>query len=388
MTHQDWTDRLRDRMADYEAAAPEGLWADIEQSLPQQKAHITPLWRRWVSRAAVVALLIGTGWWLWPETEVKKAIEEAVVSRPHASKSVIPYEKPTSLIAQAVSAVVSRAPIAIIHETTEDDDDVAVIHDDAEQPAASSSEESPKPLPSVPVSTKAEPSLPITPPIKKKAQHISVGLYANNGLLAYQHSNGVQMSDDMAKRYDYSEYMPTRASSPNDPIYLTGYEERQHHDHPISFGLTVAYPLSKHWTLETGLVYTRLHSTFTNIMQQTQISKEQTLHYLGIPLHIQYLLLNNKQWKVYAKTGTQVDWNFRAKYEIEGVDTQMEKDYAQWSLGAAVGLEYDIIPSLGLYAEPGFRYHFDNGSKVQNFFKDKPASWSLQLGIRLRLSQR
>ena len=66
MTHQDWTDRLRDRMADYETAVPEGLWADIEQSLPQPKAHITPLWRRWVSSAAVVALFIGIGWWLWP----------------------------------------------------------------------------------------------------------------------------------------------------------------------------------------------------------------------------------------------------------------------------------------------------------------------------------
>ena len=77
MTHQDWTDRLRDRMADYEAAAPEGLWADIEQSLSQPKARITSLWRRWVSVAAVIALLMGIGWWLWPVDDQPSRIADS-----------------------------------------------------------------------------------------------------------------------------------------------------------------------------------------------------------------------------------------------------------------------------------------------------------------------
>ena len=57
MTKKDWTEQLRERLADYEADAPEGLWADIERRLtqqptsvvvpPQQKSTVTPLWRRW-----------------------------------------------------------------------------------------------------------------------------------------------------------------------------------------------------------------------------------------------------------------------------------------------------------------------------------------------------
>ena len=65
----------------------------------------------------------------------------------------------------------------------------------------------------------------------------------------------------------------------------------------------------------------------------------------------------------------------------------MEKDRPQWSVDGALGIEYNPIPQLGLYAEPGLRYYIDNGSKVQNFFKDQPTSWTLQLGIRLNLAR-
>lgn len=42
---------------------------------------------------------------------------------------------------------------------------------------------------------------------------------------------------------------------------------------------------------------------------------------------------------------------------------------------------------LGIYLEPGVRYYLDNGSQVQNFFKDQPFSWSLQFGIRLNMGK-
>lgn len=35
--NNDWTDRLRDRMADYEMPVGDELWANIEQSLAQDE---------------------------------------------------------------------------------------------------------------------------------------------------------------------------------------------------------------------------------------------------------------------------------------------------------------------------------------------------------------
>ena len=72
----------------------------------------------------------------------------------------------------------------------------------------------------------------------------------------------------------------------SEPVYLTGYEERQHHHRPLSFGLTVAYPLTGRLSLTTGVVYTKLVSDFTQVMRSQQIEQQQTLHYVGIPLSL------------------------------------------------------------------------------------------------------
>jgi hypothetical protein len=62
----------------------------------------------------------------------------------------------------------------------------------------------------------------------------------------------------------------------------------------------------------------------------------------------------------------------------------MSKDRLQWSIGSSLGVQYNILPQLGVYAEPGIRYYFNNGSDVSNFFKDKPTDFHLELGLRFR----
>ena len=54
-------------------------------------------------------------------------------------------------------------------------------------------------------------------------------------------------------------------------------------------------------------------------------------------------------------------------------------------MSAAAGAQYDVIPQLGVYVEPGVRYYIDNGSRIENYYKDKPVSFSLQLGLRLNI---
>jgi hypothetical protein len=68
------------------------------------------------------------------------------------------------------------------------------------------------------------------------------------------------------------------------------------------------------------------------------------------------------------------------------VNQVMDKDRMQWSIGGSLGLAYHIIPQLSLYAEPGIRHYIDNGSTINNYFKDKPTSFNLQLGLRFDLN--
>lgn len=388
MTHQDWTEQLRDRMADYQTAAPEGLWADIEASLLQPKAKTKALWPRWASVAALVALTAGIGWWLWPRDVQQLPQETAPLV--HQQQPRQPDMEPMTLTAEETVAVTPspRPPVADEPEMIAQ----AIPVEDA------APKDVPKDAPmDAPKENHGNGSAIVPPHSSPLTSHLSspsprrhvlsVGLHANNGLLAYSQSNGVQMSAAMASRYNYSEYLPTRSTEQQEVIWLAGYEEREHHDHPISYGLTLSYPLTRRWSIETGVVYTRLHADFVNIMKQVQINSEQTLHYIGVPLNIQYQVVGGRQWKAYVTAGAEVDWNVKADSKTEGVKTQSRKDDAQWSLGAAVGVEYDIIPQLGIYAEPGLRHYFDNGSQVRSFFKDQPTNWNLQIGIRLNLSK-
>ena len=99
-------------------------------------------------------------------------------------------------------------------------------------------------------------------------------------------------------------------------------------------------------------------------------------------MNLQYALWQWRGLSVYLSAGGQVDWNVKAEANTDGVDQEMNKDWAQWSVGGSLGVQYDFIPQIGLYVEPGILHYFDNGSHVSNFFKDKPTDFNLQLGLR------
>ena len=195
------------------------------------------------------------------------------------------------------------------------------------------------------------------------------------------------MSPQMAANYDFRHNLIGMAKTRDggERIYLANYEERQKHYQPISFGLSVNIPISSSFSLTTGLVYTRLRSDFVAVMGGYPMTTEQTLYYLGVPLNVQYRLWGYKGLKVYGVAGAEADYNVKARQELEGVSQKMGRDRWQFSLRGGLGVEYDIIPQLGIYVEPGVKYYFDNGSRVQSFFKDKPTNFNLQVGLRWNL---
>jgi GNAT superfamily N-acetyltransferase len=197
---------------------------------------------------------------------------------------------------------------------------------------------------------------------------------------------GVLMAEAQAQRFaDVYEQSNRMLARSHEPIYLSGYEERQHHDQPISYGLTLNYPLTPRLSLTPGVTYTRLRSDFTQIMRSQQVHQTQKLDYVGIVAGANYRLWDVGRFKCYAAAGVKADLNVATHTETEGVSLHLDKDRLQWSVSGGLGAQYDVIPWLGLYVEPGLSYYPDNGSRIENYFKDKPLNFSLQLGLRLNL---
>ena len=383
MTKKDWTNKLHDRMADYESVVPEGLWDDIEQSLSEQQV-VRPFWRRWISIAAVVAITIGAGWWLLLEGNMKQTAQltkqPSIVQGQHqlAHQELLP-DTPSQPVPKPQPQSAHQLVASITSPKTQEEKE----EPEKVEPTVST-KETPENQPVEKKLQTKEPQreLPVHHHSPKSNHRLSIGLLANSGLLSNnsrQNRTGGQITqNDITNGY-------TETSSPTSELAFP--IKRQHHDHPILLGLTVSYPLNSRWTLQTGLVYTRLHSEFETIAKQTQVYQEQTLHYLDIPLSVQYRVLRGKHWQGYMTAGTETDWNLNAKSMTTGVETPIDKDRPQWSLSGALGVEYDVLPQLGIYLEPGIRYYFVYGSQMQNFFKDQPFSWSLQFGIRLNMGK-
>ena len=423
MKQEDWTQRLRDQLADYEEAAPEGLWADIEARLEatmapapevsaskasKQKARLLPLWGKRVAvAAAFIGMMTCNGYLMWEISKREEAakIESQVLAdnspklTPNSQK--LSAESSNSSEFTQDSPEFTSAPRKAYQEASEIHTSSLEIHSNSPEDVKEVlNPEEKKPIPSVKTEKSPQKTLPTEQEqlrqldakiaeATKARQHrrIGFGLYAQNGFGSETSANGVLMSPQLAANYDYSQYLMahrTRAAN-QEPIYLVNYEERQKHYQPISFGLTTNIPVSSRLSLTTGLVYTRLRSDFVVVMAGYPMTTEQTLHYIGVPLSAQYRLWGYKGLKVYASAGGQADYNVKARDEMNGITQDIRRDRWQFSVQGAVGVEYDIIPQLGIYVEPGVKHYFDNGSKVHNYFKDKPTGLNLQVGLRLNL---
>ena len=415
MNQDKWTQQLHDKLAEREVAPPDDLWADIEAALPtspeanqKSRARFVAL-RRWAIAASLALLVAGGGYLYWPSSSTPEATPATPTSTPHLELSQanpqVPAESQENQNARlnGSSAAKKRVPVPVIRptinlvaQTSVEDSVVETINPVDDTPSQEAlADNTPSVSPSAETIDRDvdEAIRQIDEEIallsSKSDRHISLNLYASNGFTDMQHSNGVRMDDALAARYNFEQYLPSMARTRDGApiIYLVGYEERQKHYQPIAFGLSVSYPLSSKVSLSTGVTYTRLRSDFASIINGTSISQEQTLHYLGVPLNAQYRLLHYGNLNIYLSAGAEADYNIKAHLASEGVTQHIDRDRWQFSIQGGVGLQYNVLPQLGLYAEPGVKHYFDNGSRLRNFFKDKPTSFNLQVGLRLHLNK-
>lgn len=162
------------------------------------------------------------------------------------------------------------------------------------------------------------------------------------------------------------------------------------HRFPVTFGISLRKDISERFSLETGLMYTLLSSDL-KAGGDVYYSQEQKLHYLGIPLKSGWIFMKKKHFSLYLSVGGMAEKCIKSqlvtRYEMLNEasfvgDDHLDVNRLQWSVFASVGIQFNITEYLGVYAEPGLVYYFDDGTNISTIRKEKPFNVNLQVGLR------
>lgn len=457
MSNNDWTNKLRDQLADYQEPVSRDLWAGIEQSLAQKTGyqevskpgkiiHINS-WKRWSAAAAAVALLGVGGSYVYFHQEEDKLVSSQlamVTDKPSASavaKNLHPAENASENGARNsldsrddnVGLGMKRSPKQTVDGKNAGRQlltDQTVLLSSASENEVMPTSENELMVASVdsqPVSSaeeKTESTLQQDSPTRQNQKEKSIDNLFGNTVVAdaYQFSHhketvglsmklyaenlspnlGLSTSDDSYASSGsdvLADPMPGIVPDPtvegvNDIDYLMAsykvvqktYKGEAKHHAPVSVGLQVAFGIAPRLSLSSGFVYTRTSSDFYPYAPHNNYNVHQVLHYVGIPVGLNYELWKSGGFHAYVMAGAEADLNVKNDTEEEGVKKENAKrDRVQFSGKASLGAQYDITPNVGLYIEPGAKYYIDNGSEIENTFKDKKLNFNFQFGLRFNL---
>lgn len=455
--NNDWTDRLRDRMADYEMPVGDELWANIEQSLAQDEVFANKndhsnhgvarsiVMRRFSIAASIAALLAGSAYvYFHPWNEVaekevaaifdkgpKTFIDKRKTTVPKDSQAAISDNSQKSISDNGQNAM-SKDGLQTLSGGGQNRNNILAQSNSVElvssesalsldldtQSSARSVNEKSEAVPSSRSFRKVNSLITSEGDVMSSAQNgrrtvlaqssmdeelgrkdkrhrggLKLQLYGENGFIGKTSGGNTPVLMSSMPSSDPVYYDKNiKITSFFDERYMAMiptsdlYEETKHHQ-PISVGMQVGFHLLPKLKLSTGLVYTKVSSDFISGVSDTRTVSTQDLHYIGIPLNLSYSVWEYKGLHTYVTAGGEGAVNIKNHTETDGEVKESKRDKMQWSTNASVGIQYDFIPQLGVYVEPGMKYYFDNGSQIENIFKDKKLNFNIQFGLRFNVGK-
>lgn len=471
--NNDWTDRLRDRMADYEMPVGDELWANIEQSLAQDEVFANKnvhsnngvarsvVMRRFSIAASIAALLAGGAYvYFHPWNEVaenevaaifdkgsKTFIDKRQTAVPKDSQAAISDNNQKSISDNGQNAIYDNGQTAVSangqnamskdglqtlsgggqtrNNILAQSNSVGLVSSESAlsldldtQSSARSVNEKSETVPSSRSSRKVNSLITSEGDVMSSAQNgrrtvlaqssmdeelgrkdkrhrsgLKLQLYGENGFIGKTSGgNSPVLMSSMPSSDPVFYDKNTQIASLFDERYMVMiptsdlYEETKHHQ-PISVGMQVGFHLLPKLKLSTGLVYTKASSDFISGVSDTRTVSTQDLHYIGVPLNLSYSVWEYKGLHTYVTAGGEGAVNIKNHTETDGEVKDSKRDKMRWSTNASVGIQYDFIPQLGVYVEPGMKYYFDNGSQIENIFKDKKLNFNIQFGLRFNIGK-
>ena len=159
---------------------------------------------------------------------------------------------------------------------------------------------------------------------------------------------------------------------------------------PLIAGLGVRLHLNDVLSIGTGVDYSLLTRSFEGryIEGLTILTGDfnHTLQYVGVPIDFFVKLIDKNDITLYSVVGTEAEKAVSNKYRLLGTDLVVgdRVNGLQWSVGAGLGLEFNVGQRVGIFAEPSVKYYF-NCDQPKSLRTDKPFQMVLRAGVRFDL---
>lgn len=416
---KDWLKDIHDRMGNYEMDAPDGLWEGISKGMAERKPASAPVKAPHLSLsrtlfraagvAAVACIALLLGFFFLPFDAQKGNIAQDSPALPSHHKddiatqkyAIAPDEKGTIHHKGAAMTASDRHRVArVTGRSSASTADIAV------------QEASPRVA-----TTTAQPSDSATPAARKSSRRATIPTdqYQHYAAVTPQSpsrwtigtgaSGSPGSSSAMRSMSEVFLAMGDGGCSWEDnpmlgiAVFNQGREVKTEYKHhlPVRLRLNIAYNLSDHIAIESGLTYTRLSSDMSEGTNENRITGSQRLDYVGIPLNMRYKAFTYSPFSLYMSAGLLaeqcVSGSISKDYIISGKSRRTDNETIstkplQMSVNASVGLQLDLPGNIGIYAEPGLSYYFDDKSSLSTIYKEKKLNFSLNVGLRYTLERK
>lgn len=168
--------------------------------------------------------------------------------------------------------------------------------------------------------------------------------------------------------------IPDTYLSSSDPYPLS-----YRHNPPMTIGLSLSYYLSDRLLATSGLDYS---FCFSLVSFSDGAEANQRVHYLGLPLHLDWVSVRTDKIDLYVGAGAKV---YRSIYADLG-GTKIQDTNFYYSVISLAGLRFEPIKNVGLFVEPQYSFNLaEKKPKIHSAITDSRSLFSFKAGISLTI---
>ena len=200
----------------------------------------------------------------------------------------------------------------------------------------------------------------------------------------------LEVKSDITSGLSEDDRIMRQIAKSNEPLNNGQIVRKTHHSLPLTYSLSLRYQANKRIGLESGLQYTRLNSLFQTGEGINRIDEKQRIDYLGVPLRASYRIWSGKHVGIYTSAGVTLEIPVKSTVSTEYIlnnqpelrDSHHLDVPLQWSTGIGIGVQYNITPSISIFAEPGMQYYIPDGSGFETYRTQHPFTITIPAGLR------